>query len=168
VIPLVTFISSARRPAPLRMRYTNHLDPENNKGIRNVPLAELRTGGKVCCLVTRCRWLVDCWCREEGAFHRMDVEIDAAVASDRVRASTSVVRSVVVGPRVGVVAGASAAGADVPSSARQCRRQRVRHVHSARRVLQRRWHEAAARHSLPAVGRHLAPGRYTDIKTPSA
>jgi len=31
-------ISSARRPAPLRTRYTNRLNPGNNVGVRNVAL----------------------------------------------------------------------------------------------------------------------------------
>jgi len=37
VIRGVTRISSSRRPAPLP-RHTNHLNPENNKGVRSVPL----------------------------------------------------------------------------------------------------------------------------------
>ena len=37
-IPVVTYISSVRRPAPLRTRYTNHHNPKKNTGIRNVPL----------------------------------------------------------------------------------------------------------------------------------
>ena len=30
-------ISSAQRPAPVRTRHTNCLNPENNVGVRNVP-----------------------------------------------------------------------------------------------------------------------------------
>jgi len=38
LMPVVTYVSCARPPAPLRARYTNRLDPEDNRGIRNVPL----------------------------------------------------------------------------------------------------------------------------------
>ena len=38
VIPAVAYVTSARRPAALRTRYTNRLNPENNGGVRNVPL----------------------------------------------------------------------------------------------------------------------------------
>jgi len=34
----IHLFSSARRPATLRARYTNRLNPENNRCIRNVPL----------------------------------------------------------------------------------------------------------------------------------
>ena len=34
----VTYSSCARRPAPLRTRYANRLNPENNRGVRSVPL----------------------------------------------------------------------------------------------------------------------------------
>jgi len=38
VITVVACISCARRPAPVRTRHTNRLNPENNRGVRNVPL----------------------------------------------------------------------------------------------------------------------------------
>ena len=41
-IPVDTHISSAQRPAPLRTRFTNRLNPEDNKGVRNVPLPQQR------------------------------------------------------------------------------------------------------------------------------
>ena len=39
VIPVFTYTSLARRSAPLRMKSTNRLNPENNGGMQNVPLA---------------------------------------------------------------------------------------------------------------------------------
>ena len=38
VMPVITRISQAQWPAPLRTTYTNLLNPENNRRIRNVPL----------------------------------------------------------------------------------------------------------------------------------
>jgi len=44
MIPIVIYISSAPRPAPLRTRDTNRLNPGNNRGVRNVSMSATTTG----------------------------------------------------------------------------------------------------------------------------
>ena len=48
-LPIVVYISFARRPAPLSTRYTNRLNQGNTVGIRNVPLPTLGRGERNSC-----------------------------------------------------------------------------------------------------------------------
>jgi len=45
VIPVATNISFARRPLPLRSRYTNRYNPGNSRRVRNVPVPAVRRIG---------------------------------------------------------------------------------------------------------------------------